>query len=103
MGVLRNFKQCLALWIKQLIQPRILYVKGGIIIHYYGLDFKRPQEFKESQLEEKIEEAKEEWQEAREYFDLVSDPELVDYAIYLLGAAERKYQYLLKMKQQKMK
>ena len=71
-------------------------------MHYYGLDFKNPKEFKESKLEERIEEAKEEWQEARNYFDLVSDPELVDYAIYLLGAAERKYQYLLKMKQQEM-
>ena len=65
-----------------------------IVIHYSGLDFKEPK------LEEKIEEAKTEWQEARKYFDLVSDPELVDYAIYLLEAAERKYQYLLKIKQQ---
>ncbi|WP_338035344.1 DUF2508 family protein [Halanaerobacter jeridensis] len=73
---------------------------GGIIINYHRLEFKEPEEFNELQLEEKIERAKEEWQEARKYFDLVSDPELVDYAIYLLGAAERKYQYLLKMKQQ---
>ncbi|MFO7819462.1 MAG: DUF2508 family protein [Halanaerobacter sp.] len=69
-------------------------------MQYSGLEFNESKEFKEPKLEEKIEEAKLEWREAREYFDLVSDPELVDYAIYLLEAAERKYEYLLKMKQQ---
>ncbi|MGM0369331.1 MAG: DUF2508 family protein [Bacillota bacterium] len=60
----------------------------------YGLDFQEPK------LEEKIEEARVEWKKARKYFDIVSDPDLVDHAIYLLGAAERKYEYLLKVKQE---
>jgi len=67
---------------------------GGIIISYYGLDFQEPK------LENKIEEARVEWKKARKYFDIVSDPDLVDHAIYLLGAAERKYEYLLKVKQE---
>jgi hypothetical protein len=67
---------------------------GGIIISYYGLDFQEPK------LEDKIEEARVEWKKARKYFDIVSDPDLVDHAIYLLGAAERKYEYLLKVKQE---
>jgi len=45
---------------------------------------------------ESIAHAREEWLAARNYFNSVSDPDLVDHAIYLLGAAERKYMYLLK-------
>lgn len=40
--------------------------------------------------------ARKEWQTAQNYFDLVSDPELVDFAIYKLEAARRRYMYLLK-------
>ncbi len=43
-----------------------------------------------------ISQAREEWLAARNYFEMVSDPDLVDHAIYMLGAAERKYMYLLK-------
>lgn len=39
--------------------------------------------------------AKEEWLSAVEYFHEVSEPDLVDYAVYSLHAAERKYMYLL--------
>jgi len=45
---------------------------------------------------ESISQAREEWIAARNYFETVSDPDLVDHAVYLLGAAERKYMYLLK-------
>jgi len=37
-----------------------------------------------------------EWQDANSYFDCVSDPDLIDYAIFSLGASEQKYSYLLK-------
>ncbi|MFW5981496.1 MAG: DUF2508 family protein [bacterium] len=40
--------------------------------------------------------AKKDWQEALEYFDHVTEPELVDHASFLLRAAESKYIYLLK-------
>jgi hypothetical protein len=39
--------------------------------------------------------AKQEWLSAVEYFNEVSEPDLVDYAVYSLHAAERKYMYLL--------
>ncbi|MDP2859850.1 MAG: DUF2508 family protein [Bacillota bacterium] len=29
------------------------------------------------------------------YFDCVTEPELVDHAVYMLGAAQKKYSYLL--------
>ncbi|HHV72088.1 MAG TPA: YaaL family protein [Clostridia bacterium] len=47
-------------------------------------------------LAETVEQAKQEWINAKRYFESVSDPELVDYSIYVLEAAERKYMYLLK-------
>lgn len=42
-----------------------------------------------------VEQAKNEWHAASNYFDAISEPELVDYAVLTLGAAERKYMYLL--------
>lgn len=44
---------------------------------------------------EAIYRAKEEWQRANEYFNMVHDPELIDYAIYTLDAARARYEYLL--------
>ena len=61
----------------------------------------RESESQQRYLEEELEAAKKEWQEARQYFNLVSDPDLVEHAIYLLEAAEKKYNYLLKQKKKK--
>lgn len=43
-----------------------------------------------------LENAKREWEEAKNIFENVSEPDLVDYAIYNVEAAERKYVYLLR-------
>lgn len=43
-----------------------------------------------------VERARREWQGARERFDQVSDPDLIDHAIFDLEATERRYVYLLK-------
>jgi len=43
-----------------------------------------------------VNQARTEWQNARQLFNDVSDPELVDYAIYREEAARRRYMYLLK-------
>lgn len=45
---------------------------------------------------ENIENAKKEWQDAKNIFENVSEPDLVDYAIFKVEAAEQKYIYLLK-------
>ncbi len=57
----------------------------------FGLPAGRPPTPRQS-----ISRAREEWLAAKNYFEMVSDPDLVDHAIYLLEAAERKYMYLLK-------
>ncbi len=54
-------------------------------------------------LEEELKAAKQEWREAKQYFNLVSDPDLVEHAIYVLEAAEKKYNYLLKQKKKERK
>ena len=41
-------------------------------------------------------EARDEWMQAQNYFDNVSEPDLVDYAIYRLEAAKKRYTYLIK-------
>ncbi|MGB9793257.1 MAG: YaaL family protein, partial [Thermacetogeniaceae bacterium] len=41
-------------------------------------------------------EAHREWLAAREFFDNATDPDLIDYAILSLKAAEKRYVYLWK-------
>jgi len=43
-----------------------------------------------------VEEARQEWDAARGYFDSVSEPDLIDHAVYVNQAAEKRYMYLLK-------
>lgn len=43
-----------------------------------------------------VQAARVEWQTAQNFFEHVSEPELVDLAIYKLEAARRRYMYLLK-------
>jgi hypothetical protein len=49
---------------------------------------------------EMVAEAKRDWQSAMDYFNHVTDPDLVDHAIHAMEAAERKYTYLLKKARQ---
>ncbi|SFL96655.1 DUF2508 family protein [Pelosinus propionicus] len=47
-----------------------------------------------------VEEARQEWLNAQHYYNSVSDQDLVDHAVYLMQAAEKKYVYLLKKARQ---
>lgn len=47
-------------------------------------------------LPDAVEQAKQEWLSAQNYYNSVSDSDLVDHAVYLMQAAEKKYTYLLK-------
>ena len=46
--------------------------------------------------------AKLEWEAAENFFDNIDDPDLIDYAIYDMEAAKRKYVYLMKKARLKM-
>lgn len=43
-----------------------------------------------------VERAREDWLAAKAYFENVSDPDLVDHAIHLVMATEKKYMYLIR-------
>ncbi|MGI5840502.1 MAG: DUF2508 family protein [bacterium] len=43
-----------------------------------------------------MDQAKQEREDARIYFNSVTDPDLIDHAIYLQDAAEKKFMYLIK-------
>lgn len=47
-------------------------------------------------LHDAVEQARHEWLCAQNYYNSVSDQDLVDHAVYLMQAAEKKYIYLLK-------
>jgi hypothetical protein len=63
------------------------------IVEYLSSKVKYTEEQKE--LIKAIEEAKEELFRARQYFEMVNDPQLVDYAIYMEQAANSRFTYLL--------
>lgn len=43
-----------------------------------------------------VDQARRDWEHARRYFESVTDEDLVDQAIHLVSAAEKRYAYLLK-------
>ncbi|XFO69106.1 hypothetical protein SPSIL_053350 [Sporomusa silvacetica DSM 10669] len=47
-------------------------------------------------LRDQLEQARHEWLSAQNYYNNVSDADLVDYAVYHIQATEKKYTYLLK-------
>ncbi|HZK57121.1 MAG TPA: DUF2508 family protein [Clostridia bacterium] len=50
----------------------------------------------EKELVQCVLQAYEEWQSAENFFHSVSDPDLIDHAIYKLEASKTRYVYLLK-------
>ena len=47
-----------------------------------------------------VEQARQEWLGAQSYYNSVSDKDLIDHAVYMMQAAEKKYMYLLKQARQ---
>ncbi len=56
----------------------------------------KPQKQEKLSLSYNVHQALRAWQDAQKYFDAVSDPDLVDVAIYDIEAARRRYMYMLK-------
>ena len=48
------------------------------------------------QMLENLRQAHKEWKDSEKYFESISDPDLIDYAIYEIEASKLKYVYLLK-------
>ncbi|MGL5513922.1 MAG: YaaL family protein [Sporomusa sp.] len=47
-------------------------------------------------LAEIIDQARRDWLYAQNYYNTVTDPDLIDYALFLTKAYERRYMYLLR-------
>lgn len=55
-----------------------------------------PSDGAEDDLQQLVSAAHREWVTAQQYFQSVSEPELVDHAVHSIIAAEQKYTYLLR-------
>lgn len=51
---------------------------------------------KSDNLAEIVDQARLEWLAAQNYYKTATDPDLIDYASFLIKACERRYMYLLK-------
>lgn len=65
------------------------------------MQFKQPEsgEFTfsaESEYTDEALKALDEWHAAENYFNSINDPDLIEYALYELEAARRKYEYLMR-------
>lgn len=60
-----------------------------------GINVQETENSKES-IYNSIESAKKDWEDAKNIFDNVTNPDLIDYAIYNVDATEKRYTYLLK-------
>lgn len=69
------------------------------IIEYISKNIKYTEEQKD--LIDALEKAREELFRARQYFEMVTDNKLIDYAIYMEQAARSRYAYLLSIAKEK--
>ena len=73
--------------------------KGEKIIKYANIlleKLKAKEKTEKEKILESLKEAQEEWKNKEEYFQSVTEADLVDHAIYELEASKIKYIYLLK-------
>ncbi len=67
----------------------------------FRLDDPQAGAIKAPDIMKNLENARREWQYAEAYFNSVQDPDLIDHAIFYMGATEKKYTYLLKQAKEK--
>lgn len=61
-----------------------------------GRHERSPMDGADDDLQHQVSAAHREWVTAQQYFQSVSEPELVDHAVHSIIAAEQKYAYLLR-------
>lgn len=65
---------------------------GGYLL---GRDIDAVISSERARLADAVEDARQQWLAARAFFDDVTDPQLIDYAVFSIGAAEKRYMLLL--------
>jgi hypothetical protein len=71
-------------------------MKTALLKFFNGRLQKKTTSNRNQPLREQLEQARREWLSAQNYYNNVSDADLIDYAAYHIQAAEKKYTYLLK-------
>ncbi len=71
------------------------------IIRQQILNFNIQKEIKEKDIMKAIKEAYEQWESAKSYFEEVTEPRLIDYAIFLESAARMRYTFLVEEAREK--
>ena len=66
------------------------------LLNSLKIKFSPIQDSEEDELLKMLREAHSQWKSAELYFQTVTEPDLIDYAIYEMEAAKTKYIYLLK-------
>ncbi|SNS53772.1 Protein of unknown function [Anaerovirgula multivorans] len=71
---------------------------SGVINELYSKiqHIQEPEKDEKQEFIEIVKQAREEWENAEKTFHNVSEPDLIDYAIYNVEATKAKYIYLLK-------
>lgn len=64
------------------------------------LENEKNEETKLPELADVVEKARQEWVAAQHYYNSVADNDLIDHAVYMLQASEKKYMYLMKQARQ---
>ncbi len=75
----------------------VAFIAGSFLVEKEPLFADPPDNYYQS-----VKQAWQEWQDAKQRFNQVSDPGMVDYAVYALQAAERRYVYLLQKAKQEL-
>jgi len=71
-------------------------ILNHLLNQFNGEEKHRPFNISKERQVALIEEAKRDWQAAKNYFNAVTEPDLIDHAIYAMEAAEKRYVYLLR-------
>lgn len=83
-----------ALWLNNIVTT------GGKLVNSLIENSQGRAEPYQMTMPELIEQARREWQDAQDYYNTVSDNDLIDHAAFRIQAAEKRYVYLMKKARQ---
>lgn len=73
---------------------------AGLLRHLFAVrDTRASKQVGDRHMEllQAVDSARREWIAAESYFKMVSEPELVDHAVFMIEAARKRYEYLLRV------
>ncbi len=71
-------------------------IESALVLSKKLKEMSNKEKCEDEELLECLKQAEEEWKEKEEFFNTVTEPDLIDYAIYDMEASKKKYTYFLK-------